>query len=231
MIYYPLQLLQRAGLESVLVVTGQGPRGADDRPARRRPARRARHGGAAPRRSISRTRCRRGRAGSPRSSAWRATSPRGEKLVVVLGDNIFERSQAAAIARVGRAATTGALIFVKEVPDPENFGVVVYDEAGARDRHRREGGRRRHALRRAAVERRRRRPLLLPAGRVRRDRRGSSRRAAASSRSRTSTVTTRSEGGLDVVPRRGLVGGRRQALAAPRGDRPPRSRRRARTTR
>jgi glucose-1-phosphate thymidylyltransferase len=53
----------------------------------------------------------------------------GDSLVVVLGDNVFERSQAAAIAawaeRPGRAQ-----IFVKEVPDPENFGVVVYDGEG-----------------------------------------------------------------------------------------------------
>ena len=51
---------------------------------------------------------------------------RGEKLVVVLGDNIFERSQAEAIARWD-ASDDRAMIFVKEVPDPENFGVVVYD--------------------------------------------------------------------------------------------------------
>ena len=48
----------------------------------------------------------------------------GEKLVVVLGDNIFERSQADAI-RSWASGSDGALIFVKEVPDPENFGVVV----------------------------------------------------------------------------------------------------------
>jgi glucose-1-phosphate thymidylyltransferase len=51
----------------------------------------------------------------------------GEQLVVCLGDNIFEYSHAAAI----RAWATGAQIFVKEVPDPENFGVVVYDDAGS----------------------------------------------------------------------------------------------------
>jgi glucose-1-phosphate thymidylyltransferase len=53
----------------------------------------------------------------------------GEKLVVVLGDNIFEQAQTAEVA----AWATGgddALIFVKDVPDPENFGVVAYDEAG-----------------------------------------------------------------------------------------------------
>ena len=54
----------------------------------------------------------------------------GEPLVVVLGDNIFEYSHAAEIAAWG-AAPAGAQVFVTEVPDPENFGVVVYDEAGA----------------------------------------------------------------------------------------------------
>jgi glucose-1-phosphate thymidylyltransferase len=53
----------------------------------------------------------------------------GEKLVVVLGDNIFEYCHGAEIAAWGES--DGALVFVKDVPDPENFGVVVYDDAGA----------------------------------------------------------------------------------------------------
>jgi len=52
---------------------------------------------------------------------------RGEKLVVVLGDNIFERSQSAAIAAWASGGDR-AMIFVKDVPDPENFGVVVYED-------------------------------------------------------------------------------------------------------
>ena len=51
---------------------------------------------------------------------------RGEKLVVCLGDNIFENAQADAIAGWG----DGALVFVTEVDDPVNFGVVAYDEDG-----------------------------------------------------------------------------------------------------
>src|SRR5205814_5185075 len=51
---------------------------------------------------------------------------RGERLVVCLGDNIFERAQADAIA----AWREGAMVFVKDVPDPENFGVVAYGEDG-----------------------------------------------------------------------------------------------------
>ena len=46
--------------------------------------------------------------------------------MVCLGDNIFEHAQAEAIARWD----DGALVFVKEVPDPQSFGVVAYDEDG-----------------------------------------------------------------------------------------------------
>ena len=38
-------------------------------------------------------------------------------------------------------------MFVKEVPDPENFGVVAYGDDGRVDGHRREGRARGHALR------------------------------------------------------------------------------------
>jgi glucose-1-phosphate thymidylyltransferase len=48
----------------------------------------------------------------------------GDQLVVCLGDNIFERAQSDAI----NGWSEGAMVFVKEVPDPENFGVVVYDD-------------------------------------------------------------------------------------------------------
>jgi glucose-1-phosphate thymidylyltransferase len=54
----------------------------------------------------------------------------GERLVVCLGDNIFEYAEAAAV-REWADGPDGALIFVKEVPDPERFGVVVYGEDGS----------------------------------------------------------------------------------------------------
>jgi glucose-1-phosphate thymidylyltransferase len=50
----------------------------------------------------------------------------GERLVVCLGDNIFEHAQADAVGDWD----AGALVFAKEVPDPENFGVVAYDGDG-----------------------------------------------------------------------------------------------------
>jgi glucose-1-phosphate thymidylyltransferase len=53
----------------------------------------------------------------------------GGKLVVCLGDNIFEYAETRALREfAGRDA--GAQIFVKEVADPERFGVVAYGEQG-----------------------------------------------------------------------------------------------------
>jgi glucose-1-phosphate thymidylyltransferase len=53
----------------------------------------------------------------------------GGKLVVCLGDNLFEFAEVDAI-REWVDDGDGAQIFVKEVPDPERFGVVVYGEDG-----------------------------------------------------------------------------------------------------
>jgi glucose-1-phosphate thymidylyltransferase len=53
----------------------------------------------------------------------------GGKLVVCLGDNLFEYAEVSAI-RSWVEGGQGAQIFVKDVPDPERFGVVVYAEDG-----------------------------------------------------------------------------------------------------
>jgi glucose-1-phosphate thymidylyltransferase len=128
MIYYPLQLLERAGVESVLVVTGKGHAGqmidllGDGRVSVR--------GSDEPLLSLDLTYKVQTEAGGIAQVVGMARDfARGEKLVVVLGDNVFERSPGSAIARWA-AGHDRALIFVKEVPDPENFGVVLYDGDG-----------------------------------------------------------------------------------------------------
>jgi glucose-1-phosphate thymidylyltransferase len=126
MIYYPLQLLERAGIESVLLVTGKGHAGqmidllGDGRLVAR--------GTAEPLLSLDLTYKVQTQPGGIAQVVGMARDfAQGERLVVVLGDNIFERSQAAEIsAWAGRGDR--AQIFVKEVPDPENFGVVAYDD-------------------------------------------------------------------------------------------------------
>jgi glucose-1-phosphate thymidylyltransferase len=125
MVFYPLQLLQRAGVREVLLVTGQHHAGQfiDLLGNGHVPSRtgdqvlfdldlsykvQVEPGGIAQ------------VVGMARDFAA------GEQLVVCLGDNIFEQSQSEAI----RGWSSGALVFVKDVPDPENFGVVVYGDDG-----------------------------------------------------------------------------------------------------
>ena len=125
MVYYPLQLLQRAGVREVLIVTGQQHAGQfiDLLGNGRVKTRSGEHlfdldlaykvqveaGGIAQVVGMAR--------------AFAA----GEQLVVCLGDNIFEYAQAEAIS----SWQDGAMVFAKDVPDPENFGVVVYDDDGS----------------------------------------------------------------------------------------------------
>jgi glucose-1-phosphate thymidylyltransferase len=125
MIYYPLQLLQLSGIREVLVVTGQGHAGqlidllGDGRLTER--------GSDAPLFDLDLTYKVQTEPGGIAQVVGMARDFAGEeRLVVCLGDNIFEYSQRQAIAEWA----SGALVFAKEVPDPEQFGVVVYDGDG-----------------------------------------------------------------------------------------------------
>jgi glucose-1-phosphate thymidylyltransferase len=129
MVYYPLQLMQLAGIREVLIVTGQQHAGdfidllGDGRVEGR--------GGDGPLFELELTYKVQTRPGGIAQVVSMAESfARGGKLVVCLGDNIFEYAEVAAIGSfVG--GSSGAQVFVKEVPDPERFGVVAYGEAGA----------------------------------------------------------------------------------------------------
>jgi glucose-1-phosphate thymidylyltransferase len=128
MVYYPLQLLQLAGVREVLVVTGKGHAGqmidllGDGHLSVR--------GSDEPLLELDLTYKVQTRPGGIAQVVGMARDfAAGDKLVVVLGDNIFEHAHAAEIRAWG-ATAAGARVFVKDVPDPENFGVVVYDEAG-----------------------------------------------------------------------------------------------------
>lgn len=47
----------------------------------------------------------------------------GQPVLVILGDNLFEDSLRDAVRRYHEAGSTGARIFLKEVPEPQRFGV------------------------------------------------------------------------------------------------------------
>ena len=127
MVYYPLQLLQRLGVHEVLLVTGKQHGGdfidllGDGRVETRAGEQlfdldlsykvQVEPGGIAQ------------VVGMARDFA------RGDRLVVCLGDNLFEYAQTDAVG----AWKTGALVFAKEVPDPENFGVLAYEDGKVAD--------------------------------------------------------------------------------------------------
>ena len=129
MVYYPLQLLQRAGVRDVLLVTGQQHAGdfidllGDGRV-------RARAGGELLLDLDLTYKVQVEPGGIAQVVGMARDFAGGEQLVVCLGDNIFEHAHADAIRDWGDARDDAALVFVTDVPDPENFGVVVYDGNG-----------------------------------------------------------------------------------------------------
>ena len=128
MIYYPLQLLQLAGIRDVLIVTGQGHAGQliDLLGDGHMPAR----GSEQPMFDLDLTYKVQTEPGGIAQVVGMAEGfAGGGKLVVCLGDNLFEFAEVDAI-REWVDGGEGAQIFVKEVPDPERFGVVVYGEDG-----------------------------------------------------------------------------------------------------
>jgi glucose-1-phosphate thymidylyltransferase len=128
MVYYPLQLLQRAGVREVMLVTGQHHAGdfidllGDGRV-------RARATGETLFELDLTYKVQVEPGGIAQVVGMARDFAANDKLVVCLGDNIFEHAQAAAIQR-WREDAGGAMVFVKDVPDPENFGVVAYDGDG-----------------------------------------------------------------------------------------------------
>ena len=128
MVYYPLQLMQLLGIREVLIVTGQGHAGdfidllGDGRVSRR--------DGDSALFDLDLTYKVQVEPGGIAQVVGMAESfAGGESLVVCLGDNIFEYAEVEAV-RGWAGAPDESLIFVKEVPDPERFGVVVYGEDG-----------------------------------------------------------------------------------------------------
>ena len=128
MIYYPLQLLQLADIQDVLLVTGKGHAGqmidllGDGRLAPR--------GGGDPILELDLTyKVQTEPGGIAQVVGMAHDFAAGDPLVVVLGDNIFEFSQSESLQRWADAPSR-AQIFVTGVADPENFGVVVYGEDG-----------------------------------------------------------------------------------------------------
>jgi glucose-1-phosphate thymidylyltransferase len=128
MVYYPLQLMQLLGIQDVLLVTGQQHGGdfidllGDGRVAER--------GGSELLFDLDLTyKVQTEPGGIAQVVGMAEAFAVGQRLVVCLGDNIFEYAEVEATRRWAEESD-GAQIFVKDVPDPERFGVVVYGDDG-----------------------------------------------------------------------------------------------------
>jgi len=116
MVYYPLQTLVEAGVKDILIVTG-GNNAGDF-------LRLLRNGKDFGLEQLSFA-YQEGEGGI--ADALRLAKPfaAGEKICVILGDNILEKSIRGAREKFERQSE-GALILLKEVRDPERFGVPVF---------------------------------------------------------------------------------------------------------
>jgi len=113
MIYYPLQTLINAGIRDILIVTGGNNAGDFLRLLGNGKEFGLQH--------INYT-YQEGEGGIAAALSLAEYFAGGEKVCVVLGDNLIERNIARAV-RTFQTQGKGAKILLKEVPDPHRFGV------------------------------------------------------------------------------------------------------------
>jgi glucose-1-phosphate thymidylyltransferase len=113
MIYYPIQTLVNAGINDIMIVTGGNSAGDFLKLLGNGKAFGLKH--------INYT-YQEGEGGIAEALALVEHFAAGDAVCVVLGDNIIEGNIAEAVASY-RKQGSGAKIILKEVPDPERFGV------------------------------------------------------------------------------------------------------------
>ncbi len=114
MIYYPIQTLLNAGIRDLLLVTG-GPHAGDF-------LRLLGNGAEFGLAHLNYT-YQEGEGGIAAALALAEHFADGGKVCIILGDNLIEGSIAPAVARFRRQPRGGRII-LKEVPDPQRFGVA-----------------------------------------------------------------------------------------------------------
>ncbi len=118
MIFYPLECLVKAGIEDILIVTG-GQHAGDF-------LKLLGNGKEFGLKHINYT-YQEGEGGIAEALSLAEYFSGGDKICVVLGDNLIERNIGQAVEDFERQPS-GAKILLKKVPDPERFGVPVFEE-------------------------------------------------------------------------------------------------------
>jgi glucose-1-phosphate thymidylyltransferase len=117
MIYYPIQTLVNARIDDILIVTGGNSAGDF--------LRLLGNGSEFGLKHLNYT-YQEGEGGIAEALGLARHFSDDEKVIVVLGDNIIEGNIVGAVREFERQER-GARILLKEVPDPERFGVPVFD--------------------------------------------------------------------------------------------------------
>jgi glucose-1-phosphate thymidylyltransferase len=117
MIYYPIEVLVQAGIRDILIVTGGNDAGEFLRLLGNGKAFGLQH--------INYT-YQEGEGGIADALRLAEFFCAGEKVCVILGDNIIEKDIVQA-ARAFEKQAVGARILLKEVSDPQRFGVPVFE--------------------------------------------------------------------------------------------------------
>ncbi len=117
MIYYPIQSLINAGIDDILIVTGGNHAGDFLKLLGNGKEFGLRH--------INYT-YQEGEGGIAEALGLAEFFASGEKICVILGDNIIEKNIRRAVENFQRQEE-GAKILLKEVPDPQRFGVAELD--------------------------------------------------------------------------------------------------------
>ena len=117
MIYYPIETLVEAGIKDILVVTGGNHAGEFLRLLGNGKQFGLKH--------INYT-YQEGEGGIAEALGLAKHFADDDKIVVILGDNIIEKSIKKPVEEF-RKQPKGAKILIKKVPDPERFGVVEFD--------------------------------------------------------------------------------------------------------
>jgi len=117
MIYYPIRTLVNAGIDEILVVTGGNSAGDFLRLLGNGKEFGLRHLNYA---------YQEGEGGIAAALSLAEFFADGDKIVVVLGDNIIERNIRSSVESF-RQQREGARILLKEVSDPQRFGVPVFE--------------------------------------------------------------------------------------------------------
>ncbi len=117
MILYPLETLKKSGIDEIMIVCGKGHAGhfmnflgsGKDRGIK-----------------ISYALQDKDNGGIADALSYTEDFADEGSIAVILGDNIFENDFTEAVQKF----TKGAMVFFKEVKDPQRFGVPVFDESG-----------------------------------------------------------------------------------------------------